>query len=167
MTAIGWIFIALGAYGVVSTLFGIVMNNALMHAASMERLLSEIKGNSFGARYMQFVLGGHPLFQAFSFLVSAAGLVAAIGLLKRRNWARLLFIGYLIFAICGMIVMVIVGFSLASNIQSPAGPTYQSQFTFFMLIAMVFGSVIILAFLILYLWIIKKLTSTAIRAEFV
>ncbi|MGA9852042.1 MAG: hypothetical protein WBR15_03850 [Gammaproteobacteria bacterium] len=105
-------------------------------------------------------------------LIQAWMFASSIGLLLRKNWARLSFIVimvigliwnglYLIFGILGMVG---IHFFLNTAMTPPGMPPgFQSFIQVFMV-----GFVIVnIAFLVLFGWILKKLVSENIRQEFV
>jgi hypothetical protein len=105
---------------------------------------------------------------ALAFLVVAVvELVAAIGLLNRKNWARLLFIGMMVLGIIwnlsGVVMQHIV---LSSFLEMPETPGPGPDFEIFMTVMKVFSWVIALGMSALFAWIIKRLVSPAVRQEF-
>jgi len=100
------------------------------------------------------------------FLVSAITLVASIGLLRRLNWGRLLFIALLVLSIVWQVAGLALQqaiFSMLPAVPPEAGAPPVEQFLHVMRVA---GVVLTLAFAVLFGWIIKRLVSPAVVAEF-
>src|SRR5690606_1207948 len=104
-----------------------------------------------------------------SVLVSAAKLACSIGLLKRRNWARLGFVALLGLAIACNLAGLVLQFEVIDVVREElrgeaagGGPDLQGVVTVMMVMATVFA----LAYVALYAWIAKRLLSPAIAAEF-
>jgi hypothetical protein len=102
-------------------------------------------------------------------LVSLLTLVSAIGLLRRWNWARLCFIGLMALGIAWQLAGLGLQYTVFSSIQSQfpgqaahGGP----DMTPFFLAIGVFSVIFALGLAVLFGWIIKRLLSPAIAAEF-
>jgi hypothetical protein len=166
---IAWVFIIFSGF---STLIGILQNimiQTMFSSAEMNQAFAMANQDEnmpffaqFMARYFRWI------FLAI-LLLSATTLVSAIGLLKRMNWARLLFVG-----IMGLgIVWNIVGFALQLTMfhsMSPAlegAPTdVQTNFQAMYIVIVVFGGIMAIGFSVLFGWIIKRLMSQSINREF-
>jgi len=104
---------------------------------------------------------------ALLLVVSAATVFSAIGLLRRKNWARLTFIAIMVLGI----IWNIGGFCLQISVFSSVGsvPAHADEAKFFQALAavvMIFSLVLALGFSALFGWIIQRLTSSPIRREF-
>ena len=98
-------------------------------------------------------------------------LVAAIGLLNRQNWARLFFTGILAFGILWSIVGIVLQQYFASSMLAmPLPPHAPKDFQAIMLgmliVIRAFSALFAIGFAVLYAWMIRKLLSPAIAAEF-
>ncbi len=116
-----------------------------------------------------FLAGHAQLFFLGFMLVSIATLVCATGLLRRRNWARLGFVGLMGLGIAWQAV----GFWLQSNLMSTmreqfaaaaelGGPDFGAAAPAIMLV----GAIFALGMAALQGWIAWKLLTPAIAAEF-
>ena len=97
--------------------------------------------------------------------LSAAALATGIGLLRRKEWARLVTIAMLIFSIVGTIALVIAQqFFIAAMFPegSEMPPDAQSVMLAMRAGAGIFG----LIFIALHGWLAFRLLSPAIRSEF-
>jgi 4-amino-4-deoxy-L-arabinose transferase-like glycosyltransferase len=104
-------------------------------------------------------------------VVCSAMLISSIGLLRRRNWARLLFIGLLGLGIMYSIAALVLQQSMMSsfNASLPPDSTFRQTGQDFrqMLGAMrVVMFVVAIGFVGVFAWIIAKLVSPPIRQEF-
>ena len=125
-----------------------------------------ILGGCFATFGGLMMLAMQPSLTAVSVLVGGVfGLVAAFALRRRRNWARLSFIGVQAYAILGSIVNVIrqpaqIAARLTSTGMSAedARAAASASRTPMMVVALIFGVINIL--------IIAKLCSRDVRAEF-
>jgi hypothetical protein len=110
-------------------------------------------------------------------ILTALMLAASIGLLQRRNWARLVFIGLLGFGIVYNLAGLVLQQSMLSSMTSQfpldsafrADSTFRStaqQFDQMMAGFRVVMYVVTIGFAALFGWIIAKLVSRPIREEF-
>jgi len=99
-------------------------------------------------------------------IVSAATFVSGIGLLKRKNWARLFFVGFMSLGIVWNIGGLVLQYSMFQNMQDVVSTATPPEFARIMLVMKIGSIVIVLGVSILFGWIIKKLLSAPIKAEF-
>lgn len=102
----------------------------------------------------------------FAFLVgSCATFISSIGLLKRKNWGRIIFIGIMSLGIASNVfALVLQELMMRPMLEMPDPPG--SNFGVVMTIARVVSVLAVLGVSIFYGWIIKKLASRKIRQEF-
>ena len=103
-------------------------------------------------------------------LVALIKLVAAIGLLRRVNWARLLFITLLALGIAWSFAgIVLQHFLLSSMLEMPRPPNapqdFETAFRGMMIVIRVFSAMMAIGFAVLYAWMIRKLVSPANRGS--
>ncbi len=91
------------------------------------------------------------LYVYFTLLVSLTTLISSIGLLKRRNWARLVFISMM----CVGIVFDVFAFFQLFSLPFP-----------FPLIHKLLQGMFLVGFALVFGWIVKRLSSKQVRAEF-
>ena len=105
----------------------------------------------------------------FSFLiVSTMTLISSFGLLKRKNWARLIFVTILTLGIIWNLSSLFLQGAMMPKIpveatQQEGIPNFQMIFT----IMRVFTGIMTIGMSVLFGWIIKKLASEDIKQEFV
>lgn len=162
VTALAAVFIALGAG---ATLIG-VMQNIMITMFPVDQMRDAWREADkelatpwlFRLMFENFRL----IFAAF-LAASVLTLVSAVGLLLRKNWARYVFIAMMVLAILWNSSGLYMPFLLAGWL---APNTAAADFTPFWRVIAAFSVVMSLAFMALFAWIIKRLVSPEIRAEF-
>ncbi len=94
VTVLAWIFILMSGFSTVMAVFQYVVMSFVMPLARMQASLDELKarGDMPMPPGAEFMFGHMRLIFGAFLLLSAITLLTSIGLLKRRNWARLVFI---------------------------------------------------------------------------
>ena len=164
VTGVAWTFIGLAAFG---TLIALMQNVMLSFMLPPD---SPMRGAENLPAFAQFMFS-HPrmIFAAF-LAVSATTLVSAIGLLKRKNWARLIFIGIMVLGVVWNIGSLILPFYMFSALMPPMPEStpqdFRESFEMTWKIMTAFTIVIALAFAVLFAWITKRLASQDVKREF-
>ncbi|MUV14681.1 hypothetical protein [Noviluteimonas gilva] len=151
VNVVAWISIVLSAFATCSGLFSLAIfivfttsedvhqwyvNSPGVGAATISRL-----------KYLPWFVGGHLVFTTTMF-------AASIGLLRRRNWGRWMYIGIMALFIAWFVAVLVV-------------PQYVLGFSEPMpLVMRVVSIVMTAAICAVPLWIIRRLVSPAIVAEF-
>jgi hypothetical protein len=104
------------------------------------------------------------VFQAF-LAAAAATLVFSIGLLKRRNWGRLGVIALLGVAIVQQLVLFGIQMSMGTAVLAPGGEA-MPELHAAMLLMQVIGGVLTVVQVGVCGWLIWKLQTPTVRAEF-
>lgn len=168
VTVVAWIFIGLSACtalaGIVEAIvmhFIFSMPNAPSLAQMQQHLLP-----GFGT-----VLANAQWYLLAFIAAGVAMLIASIGLLRRRNWARLLFIALLVLRVIVLVGgIVLQQWMLASmfDFERTLHPNAQEEAALQGMTAVVriFSAIFTIGFIALYGWIIHRLRSRAIVAEF-
>jgi len=170
VTAVAWVFIVLSGFATFISLLQNIMlafmpqdlfNQALQDTTFTHAMPSA--GRFMFAHFHAMVLA--------MFGVVATTLLSSIGLLRRSNWARLVFIGLLALGVLYNIVVLFVQQAMVSSFNAPfaadtalgaAGHQVQEMMQGMRVAMIVFE----LAFAAIFVWIIVKLVSPSIRAEF-
>lgn len=160
VTVLAWVMIAFGVLGVLMALLQFVLINMLLPGFTTGMSLPE----PFGALSIAFFRIAMLLSLAFSVFMA----YSAWALLKRRNWARILFIVLFVFSAVMHVVAVVAfvfGFSLVGSL--PAGNEFVPSEFLSVLRAMAIAFAIFLAAMAVgYVWLVRRLCSPAIAAEF-
>jgi hypothetical protein len=159
VTVLAWISIV--GSGVAT--FQSIVSNIKINTGSMD-------GAELVTRQFRLLLATHLVFRAATF-------VSSIGLLKRKNWARLMFIGLMGVAIVGSMGGVVPLFSAMLHRPAPkAQEVYaepgsrealileeiessRTRIRIQQLLQRIF-------LIVLFAWMIKRFTSVAVRSEF-
>lgn len=162
---IAWVFIVLSGFGV---LIGVIQNFmvfTLFPSEMWAEAATEAREQDFPVAWM---------FEYFRFFflallaVMIAVFIASIGLLRRRNWARLVFIGMMAFGVVWNIGGLVWQWWFISEViqGQPQPQEFVQEFEMIRRAMLAFGVFMALALSGLFAWIAWKLTRPAIRAEF-
>jgi hypothetical protein len=171
VTVLGWIFVCLAGF---ATLIGLLQNLMLqlVFLPTMQQQMAAQPMPPDMPVPMGWMFGHMLWFFRAILLLSATTLIAASGLLLRRNWGRLLFIGLLGFAIAYQWLGLVFQWWFMGSIRQmtqlpPNAPAHFADGMHgFMLAMQVFSALMAIGFSALFGWIIKRLCSAAIRREF-
>ena len=165
VNVVGGIFAAFSGFGSLILLSQIIVFRTVFEQPEMQAALSKpLPGMP---DYVNFLFAHITLFMGAMLAVNLCLFASAIGLLLRKNWARLGFIAVLVLLIgwnlFGLGLQIMIFSSMGAHLPEGA-----DVHTFKMvMVAMSVGcAVFSLAFCALFAWIIKKLLSTDIVAEF-
>ena len=165
VTVLAWIFIVLAGF---STFISILQNIMITLMFPMEEMQAGLNGPEARENmpaFFYFMFSNIRLFFFGFLVVTSTTLIASIGLLMRKNWARMLFIGVMSLGIVWNIVGVVLQqFMMSSMLDMPNVPG--PDFEIFIIVIRVFTFLMALGMSILFGWIIKRLLSPAIKQEF-
>lgn len=161
VTVLAWLLIVFAGF---ATFIGIMQNIMIHTIMPIDRMPADAPGMERMPGIFRFLFSNVRLFFLSFLVLSAVALVSAIGLLKRRNWSRLLFVGLFGLGILWNIAGVILQQVVISSMPTPAGapPEFESAATFMLLFGVLFAA----AFSALFGWLMFKLLSRRVRAEF-
>jgi hypothetical protein len=157
VTVVSWIFICLSGLGTLVSVGQCFAFDMMMSFGPTPDVINDAEASgdippaaAFAIRHLR------QLIEAFLLLWLIA-LVASIGLLKRRNWARLVFIGLMALGIIWNLASPILQLIVLRGMRS----TMQIFSVIFAL-----NVIYALAFCLLFGWIIVRLMSAKVRSEF-
>jgi hypothetical protein len=166
VTVLAWIFIVLSGF----TAFIAALQNIMIHVMfeggfgkGMPPPPPET-GPAFG-----FIFGHMQWFFAGFLVMSLVSLAASIGLLRRQEWARRLFVALMVFAIAYQLAGLGLQSVMMSSFDRPlagAPDGFDAGFRTMTIVIRIFSVVMALAFCGVFGWIIKRLFAADIRAEF-
>lgn len=171
VSVVAWIFLAFSGLGVLVGLLQNLMVHTMFPAGVFEQLASMPPEPGMPA-FMPWLFGNFKLFFALALLLSAMHFVAALGLLRRWNWARWLFIGLMAFGIVSSLgglwlqASMMIGIHEQFSMLQQSRPEHLPNLGAFFIGIGVFSALMALAFSALYAWLIKRLLSPAVAAEF-
>jgi len=162
---VGWVFAVLAGFGV---LIGI-LQNVMVHVMFPPDFREQIAQNAthVGAgfemfRYLEIIA-------AVVLVLMAITLISAVGLLKRRNWARTTFIGLMLLGVAWNAVSFAWQLYFMNELMPhavQAKDEFAERFNAMFSVMTWATGAIALALSALFGWIAWKLTRPVIRAEF-
>lgn len=166
VTAVGWI-VSVGAG--LATAFS-ALQNIVFHTMMASRMPGpdELAAAGMPAAF-RWLFGHLGLLLGALFVVCLITFVAAVGLLRRRNWARLVFIGLLGLGIAWNLAGIglqhyVVGMMEGNMSRTPAD--LQDEFKQMLRIVQALTAVFAIGFSVFLAWMIKRLVAQDVRAEF-
>lgn len=170
VTVLAWIFIVLAGFTTFISVLQNIMINTMFPLDQMRAAKAAAPGMP---PFFDFMFDNIRLFFFAFLVVSAAMCASAIGLLLRRNWARLVFVGILALGIVwnlGGLVLQQLMFDSMMKFPAVAGksapPDFEAEMRGMMIAMRIFSALFALGFSVLYTWLIKRLISPSIAAEF-
>ena len=169
VTGLAWTFIALAGFSTVIAILQNIMLALMFPSEELRASMQEAEKVQPMPALFRFMFENFRLFFGAFLVLSAGTLITAIGLLKRQNWARLIFIGIMALGVVwnlGSLVMPFIMTSLVPDIPAHAQSDFHDNFKLMWNIMIGFTIVIGLAFAALFAWIIKRLVAEDIKREF-
>jgi hypothetical protein len=166
VTVVAWIFIVLGGF---ATLIAI-LQNIMIAVMFPQEAMSEVANAKDTPVFAGFLMAHPQVFFGAFLVASAITFISAVGLLKRQNWARLIFVAILALGIVwnlGGLALMFLAFSPMPAVPQHAPADFQHGFDTMWNVMMGLSVVIALTFAGLFGWIIKRLMSAEIKREFV
>jgi hypothetical protein len=166
VTVVAWIFIAFSGFGTLISILQNIMIHTMFNSAEIEHALQAPPPPGMPP-FPMFLANNFTLFLAAVLVVSAITLASSIGLLLRKNWARLIFVGLMVFGIVWNLAGLVLQFEMFSSMQEsiarpPGAPDMKLYFAAIAVVSVVFA----LAFSVLFGWIAKRLLSPGVAVEF-
>jgi hypothetical protein len=169
VTGLAWTFIILAAFSTLITILQNIMITLMFPIDEMRAGAREAEAAGQLPALFRFMFENFHLFFAAMLALSLVSLVAAIGLLKRKNWARLAFIGIMGLGVLWNLGSLAIPFVMPSfGLEPPPGPddAFAENFKLMWNIMIGFTVVVGLAFAGLFAWTMKRLMSPDIKREF-
>ena len=173
ITLLAWVFIGLSGLATLMGMAQYMMINFMMSIGQMQDAMNAAKARGDFPPAAEFMLGHIRQFIGAYFVLSLITLVASIGLLKRWNWARLVFICLMALGIvwnfAGLVLQRVMMSTMLSSIPMlPPNmpPDFRAQLESMMSGMQIVGAIFALGFCVLFGWIIKRLMSAEVRREF-
>lgn len=168
VTGIAWTFIILGGFATLIAILQNIMISVMLPADEMREAFNRPGAEAMPA-FARFMVENFRLFFIATLTLSAVSFAAGIGLLKRKNWARitvnaLLALG-IIWNLAGLIIPFVI-FPSFPPIPANAPAGFGDSFETMTKVMMGFMVVITIVFSVLFAWTIKRLCAADIRREF-
>lgn len=171
VNVVAWVFLVFSGLGVLVGLLQNLLIHTVFPADVFEQVAAQQPQPGMPP-YVLWIFGHFKLFFALGLLLSVAHFVAALGLLRRWGWARWLFIGLMAFGIVSSLGGMVLQASVMSGMYEQfsmlhdARPGHMPNMGPFFIGIGVMSALMSLGFVALYGWIIKRLLSPAVAAEF-
>jgi hypothetical protein len=167
VTVLAWIFIVMSGMGTLVSLLQNVMIHLVLRDAALDQALQAAPENVPAA--MVF-LAGHARLIFFGFLlVTLFTLASSIGLLRRCNWARWCFIGVMGLGIAWQLAGLAIQSSMFATMREQfalgaqmGGPDLGAMIA----VIAVIGAIFATGMIVLHAWLILRLVSPRVAAEF-
>lgn len=166
VTTLAWIFIVLAGFATPISILQNIMFAVVFSSEQTEKAVNTSRAGDNVPPLIGFMFSHFRLYFFAFFLVSVTTLVAAIGLLKRQNWARLVFVGLMIFGMAWSVLSIAIQEIIFSSNTGPPSRRADPTFGTMMLLMRIFTALFALALAGLWGWIAKRLISPKVRAEF-
>jgi len=165
VTGLAWVFIVTTGFTTFMSLLQGVVLFAIFPMGQMNDLLGQVDAAEIpGVLHFLFSHIGFVFF--LSLLMSATTFAGSVGLLKRQNWARIFFIWMLGLGIFWTVVSVPAIFFIPSGMSPEVDEVFGGSFRMMMTLVKVLCFLLALAHCALFGWIIWKLMTPTIKAEF-
>ena len=169
MTGLAWTFIAFSGFTTVISILQNIMLALLFPAEEMRAAMQDAENSQPMPGLFRFMFQNFQLLFIAFLGLSVGTLISAVGLLKRKNWARLVFIGLMGLGVVWNLLGLAMPFfmtSLVPDIPVEGQTELADNFKLMWTIMMGFTVVMCLAFAALFGWIIKRLVAEDIKREF-
>ncbi len=170
VTVVSWIFIVLSGFSCCIFLFQSIVyftmmpniEQQMMNNPQLGEMMKDPKFSENAPQMGQMMFSFMRYIFIGLFIASSITLFSSIGLLKRKNWARIIFIIFLSLGLAFNCLTILQQLGTAMMLGRAEGGVQTFG------LAIVFFSIgIASGFSILFGWIIKELVSAKIKAEFV
>ncbi len=159
ITVLSWLLIVFNGFGLLMA----VMQNIMVHIMFDRDEFKQVPNSPDG--FPSFILSNFNFFILLIGLLIMYSFISSIGLLKRRNWARISYIVLFGVGIIYMTTMMVFQWILSQNFNSEFKSS-NDEFETMFIIMRIFMLVFTIGMSGLFGWLIKKLLSKSIKNEF-
>lgn len=168
VTVVAWVFIILSGF---ATFVAIMQNITVHFLLSVDEMRRAMQTQSDGQTpHMTGLMFEHiDILVIVMLLLAVLALAASIGLLLRKNWARITFIGLMIVAIFWNLASLVMQqmFLQGMPMQEEGAAEFARQAQGMMNVLNAFSILLALLLSVLFGWIAWRLASKDIRREFI
>jgi hypothetical protein len=171
VTVVAWTFIAIAGFASFIAVLQALMF-VFVFPADQFPPPESTRGLEEMPAFVRFMFQHIRWFFVFFWTLSVVTLVCAIGLLRRRNWARLAFVAIMVIGILWNLSGIWLQEQMMSSfpkpppIHGPRAAEFDAGFETMMTIMRFAMAAFAIAMSVLFAWIIKRLVSRSARAEF-
>ena len=165
VTALAWTSIIVSGFGTLVTFFQTLLIHALFSDDIVRQLRTDGPDDPL-AQAMADWVPRFPMLFGLMFVMSAVSLVASIGLLKRVEWARKLFIALLVLGIAWNIGALFLQQQMIAMMPTVPAEAGAPPVDAFIRVIRIVSGVMTVVLSVLLGWLAKKLMAPAIVAEF-
>jgi len=155
-----WISIVFSGFGI----FIGILQNIMMQTVMQDTQFKQLNGEENIPPMLGVMFENFDLLVLGTFIITILTFIASIGLLKRKNWARLFFIVLFGLGIVWSLVGAYMQYDLMNSMN--VGGEIPEDFATMKNTMMMVNGAITIAFIALYVYIIKRLHSEQIKSEF-
>lgn len=167
ISVLAWIFIVFTGFTTLIAILQNVMVALFFPVEEMQHAMRSAPHDGQVPAFLSFMLGHIQLFFAGFLLLTASLFTTSVALLKRKNWARLAFMGFMGLAIAWNIVGLVLQVFFVTTLSPVGAPVeFQAHVKIITSIILIVSSIMAIGMSVLFGWIIKRLASPAIKAEF-
>ena len=168
VNVLAWIGIVFAGFGTFISFFQNIMFHFLLPHSQMEQLMNESNSSVQVPEMARFMISHLDIVFLASFIVSLFVLTASIGLLKRKNWARIVIIVFLALGVLWNFGSIFFQRAMMQDLPLPQDvpPEFQLQMENMMSVMSIISVIFALVFSVVYIWMIWKLRSPQIVKEF-
>ena len=167
VNVLAWIFIILAGFATLISLLQNIMISVMFPVEEMNKAFSEPQVQQEMPLFAEVIFSNLQLVFVIFFAVSSTTFVSAIGLLKRKNWGRIVFMVMMCLGICWNVVALILQNAMFTSMPQIPANQMDTQFGTMMTVMKVVTFVIAMGISYLFGWIIYRLSSDKIKAEFI
>ena len=165
ISAIGWTFVALSGMTLMVSILQNIMVHTVFTGAGFEQAMATMPHDT--PWLFKLMLRNFKIFVGLILIASLVMLAASIGLLLRKNWARITMIVLMIGFTLSQLLGLIAQFSVLGYMRRPFAAAPGITDTGVVLVGVMIVSAIFgLGFCFLFGWIAKRLMSPEIASEF-
>ena len=167
VTVMAWIFIVVAGFITLISLLQNIMISVMLPVDEMNQAFNDPQFQEQTPFFFRLMFSNIRLFFLSFLIISGTTFVSAIGLLKRKNWARIIFIMIMCLGIGWNILSLVIHSSMFAAMPDLPPDAMNGEFATMMTIMKVFMFILAMGLSYLCLWIIYKLTAAGIKTEFI
>ena len=166
INALAWISIIFAALGFFSSLLQTLIVNIFLSKEQIVKAFEDPQLSNQVPEIIIFLVSNLNVLAPMFMLFSVLFFLVSLGLLKRKNWARLAFIIFLVIGITSSVLALIFQSKLMPEFHQIKGDIPGFDPNAMIKSVKIFNVFINIIHVGLYAWIIKKLISKEIKNEF-